>query len=173
MPSQSLQPPLRATGFTPTLNEAERPQRLLYINRRDVNAIDTEMDLIGDAEYRSLSLKASAGPPNQAFYKPTLDTGTLFVWPTDGGATWDKVIMQSIELADDLDSTADEPEFPIEWGNALIFQLAHDICGEYGVTEKRQARLFLIAQKKLNDLLDYDQENASVVFTLGSVAGRG
>ena len=81
--------------------------------------------------------------------------------------------MQAIMLSDDLDSTADEPEFPIEWGNALIFQLAHDICGEYGVTEARQARLYLIAQKKLNDLLDYDQENASVVFTIGSVAGRG
>ena len=153
-------------------NKSERPLDFFYANRRDVNGIDTPIDLIGEVEYRQLSIKSSSGPPNLAYYQPTLDNGTLFVWPTDGGLTWDRILLQGRFLVDDFDTTADEPEFPIEWTNALIFQLAHDISHEYGVSEKKQGRLYLIAQKKLNDLLDYDQETASVRFALGQQAGR-
>ena len=151
--------------------KAHRPQKLLYLNRRSTSDIDTEMDMIGENEYRLLSTKGSGGPPNQAWYKPTLATGTLFVWPVDGGKTVDKVVMQAQLLPDDFDVAGDDAEFPIEWANALIFQLAHDLAPEYGVSEQAQRRLFLVAEKKLNDLLDYDIENASVRFALDGRAG--
>jgi hypothetical protein len=54
----------------------------------------------------------------------------------------------------------------IEWGNALVWNLAAELGSEYGLPEREQGRLWQIAEFKLNELLDYDVENASVEFAL-------
>jgi hypothetical protein len=145
---------------------AGRPQKILYAYRKDVNGIDTEVTIIGEKEYMRQSNKLSAGPPVEIWYQPTLTTGTLYVWPVDGGANWDRLVMSCQFLPDDFDTTADDPQFPIEWGNALIWNLAAEIGSEYGLPEREQGRLWQIAEFKLNEALNYDVENASVVFTL-------
>jgi len=124
------------------------------------------MDIIGEEEYFNQSNKSSDGPPVQAWYQPLLSTGTLYVWPVDGGKSVDKVVLSAQFHADDFDTTADNPEFPIEWGNALIWSLAAELAPEYGLPEREQAKLFQIAEFKLNQILDYDQENASVIFAM-------
>ena len=146
--------------------KAGRPTKIVYAYRRDVNGFDTEVSLIGENDYRKQSNKASNGPPVEAWYQPTLTTGTLYVWPVDGGANWDKLILIAQYYPDDFDAAGNNPEFPIEWGNTLIWNLAAEIASEYGVSEKEQGRLWRIAEHKLNELLDYDVENASVEFAL-------
>jgi len=146
--------------------KAGRPVKILYAFRRDVNSFDTEVKMIGESDYRSQSSKGAEGPPVEAWYQPTLTTGTLYVWPVDGGADWDKLVLIAQYYPDDFDSTANNPQFPIEWGNTLIWNLAAELASEYGVPEREQGRLWSIAEKKLNELLDYDTENASVEFAL-------
>ena len=147
--------------------KATRPQKLVYALRRDVSDNDTEISIIGEKEYLRQSNKGSAGPPVQVWYKPTLSSGTLYVWPVDGGATYDKIVISANYLPDDLDAQGDAPDFPIEWGNTLIWNLAAELASEYGVTEREQARLWKVAEFKLGELLDYDVENASVIFAMG------
>ena len=151
--------------------KAGRPTKLLYAYRRDVNDFDTEVKLIGEKDYMSQSNKSSEGPPVEAWYQPTLTTGSLYVWPVDGGANWDKLVLSAQYYPDDFDAAGDNPEFPIEWGNTLVWNLAAELASEYGVPEKEQARLWRIAEHKLNELLDYDVENASVEFAL-EIDGR-
>ena len=146
--------------------KAGRPTKLTYAYRRDINDFDTEVSLIGEVDYRSQSSKKSDGPPVEAWYQPTLTTGTLYVWPDNGGANWDKLILVAQYYSDDFDTTANNPEFPIEWANTLTWNLAAELASEYGVPEKEQGRLWRIAEHKLNALLDYDVENASVEFAL-------
>ena len=145
---------------------AGRPQKILSAYRRDVNAFDSEVTMIGESDYRSQSNKAANGPPVEAWYQPTLTAGTLYVWPVDGGANWDKLVMSCEFLPDDFDSASDNPEFPIEFGNALVWGLAAELCSEYGIPEREQGRLWTIAENKLEILLDYDSENAPVEFAL-------
>jgi hypothetical protein len=146
--------------------KAGRPTKLVYAYRRDVNNFDTEVSLIGEMDYRSQSNKTSEGPPVEAWYQPTMTTGTLYVWPVDGGADWDKLIMIAQYYPDDFDTTTNNPQFPIEWANTIVWNLAAELASEYGVPESEQGRLWRIAEHKLNELLDYDVENASVEFAL-------
>jgi hypothetical protein len=145
---------------------AGRPQKILYAYRRDTSGIDAEVRLIGEKEYMSQSNKSSNGPPVEAWYHPTLTTGTLYVWPIDGGKSVDKLVMSCQFLPDDFDSASDNPEFPIEWGNALIWNLAAELAPEYGIPSRDQDRLWRIADRKLITALDYDVENASVIFSM-------
>lgn len=152
--------------------KAGRPQKILTAYRRDINDLDTEVTIIGENEYRRQANKGSSGPPVQLYYFPTLTTGTMFVWPVDGGSTWDKLIFIGQYLPDDFDDNADNPQFPIEWGNALVWNLAAEMASEYGVTEQEQARLWAVAQNKLDDLLFYDVENASMIIALDNYMDR-
>jgi len=145
---------------------AGRPTKILYAFRRDTSNIDVEVRLIGEKEYMSQSNKGSAGPPVEMWYQPTLTTGTLSVWPVDGGSTVDKIVMSCQFHADDFDAAGDNPEFPIEWGNALVWGLAAEMGSEYGVTPKEMSYLEAKAEFKLNNALDFDTENASVQFAL-------
>lgn len=146
--------------------KAGRPQKLLYAFRRDVNDHDTEIDLIGESEYQRQSNKGSSGPPTEIWYRPTIGTGTLHVWPVDGGSTWDKLVLIAQSLPDDFDVAGNNPQFPIEWANTLVWNLAAELGPEYGIQDKEQAKLFRVAEFKLNELLDYDSENANVIFAL-------
>lgn len=146
--------------------KAGRPQKLLYAFRRDVNDHDTEIDLIGESEYQRQSNKGSSGPPTEVWYRPTIGTGTLHVWPVDGGSTWDKLVLIAQSLPDDFDVAGNNPQFPIEWANTLVWNLAAELGPEYGIQDKEQAKLFRVAEFKLNELLDYDSENANVIFAL-------
>lgn len=144
--------------------KAGRPQKLLHAYRRDVNGYDTEVEIIGETDYRQQSNKGSEGPPVECWYQPTLDTGQLYVWPVDGGANWDKLVLSAQFLPDDFDSASDNPEFPIEWGNTLVWNLAAELAPELGIPRNDALDLRRTAEHKLNDALDYDTENASVEF---------
>ena len=146
--------------------KAGRPQKIIHAYRRDINDLDTEVFRVGHNEYNRQSNKGSSGPPVEIWYHPTLTTGTLNVWPVDGGKSWDKLILVSQYLPDDFDASANNPEYPIEWGNALVRGLAADLAVEYGVPLREIKYLEAKAEFKLEQLLDYDVENAPVRFTL-------
>lgn len=142
--------------------KANRPQRVVYAHRRDSDDQDTPVDPIGEIAYRGLSQKGAAGPVNQVYYQPTLTNGTLFVWPANAGGD-DKLILICQPLVDDFDAASDNPHFPIEWGNAIVWNLAVEIAPEYGVSVRDRLALKAEANGKLETVLDYDVENASVI----------
>jgi hypothetical protein len=102
----------------------------------------------------------------EVWYQPTLTTGSLYVWPVDGGANWDKLILVAKYYPDDFDAAGDNPQFPIEWGEALIYNLADRLAPETGLPLRDRILLKNEAKEKLNDALDFDVENASVIFTM-------
>jgi len=150
--------------------KSDVPQKLLYAFRSDINGFDTEVSIIGENEYRRQSNKTSDGPPVEIWYnrKGNTSTGELFVWPDNGGKNWDKIVLIANHLPDDFDASSDNPDFPIEFGNVLVWGLAAEIASEYGLSESEQGRLWQIAQHKLDNALDYSTENASVIFTLAT-----
>jgi hypothetical protein len=148
-------------------NKADRPHHLLYAFRRDSTHVDIPVELIGENEYQSLTRKHMDGSPTQIWYKPSLVNGELHVWPTGGTpATYDRIVMIGQYYPDDFDTAANSPDFPIEWGNTIIWCLAAELAAEYGVPDRDQKRLWSVAEMKLNTMLDHDVENASVEFTM-------
>lgn len=148
--------------------KSDRPQKILYAFRSDKNGFDTEISIIGENEYRRQSNKTADGAPTEIWYNPqgNQSTGKLSVWPDNGGADWDKIVLIAQHLPDDFDAGANNPDFPIEWGNALVWGLAAELCSEYSIPEREQTRIWSIANNKLQKALDYDVENASVIFAM-------
>ncbi len=146
--------------------KAGRPTKIVYAYRRDKNDLDSEISIIGESEYMRQSNKGSSGPPVEVWYHPTLITGTLYVWPTDGGANWDKLMLSAQYYPDDFDAASDNPEFPKEWAQALKYGLADKLAPEYGVPLPERQFLKQEAEFELSEALSFDTENASVIFAI-------
>jgi hypothetical protein len=143
--------------------KAYRPHGLYAVLRRDQFNLDNQIDKIGEQEYFDLTDKDSAGVPNTVSYRPTLNEGTLFVWPTGDGQT-DKLVIIAHYYPDDFDSASDTAQFPIQWSSALVWGLASELGPEYGIPERDQKRIFGIATMKREAALDADIEDAPVKF---------
>jgi hypothetical protein len=122
-----------------------RPVRVLYAYRSDTGRNDSQLDLVGRREYERLSAKNSSGPPTKVHFSPTVDQWTagatavqaesaanLFVWPVKNPANVDKIVMVTEHYADDFDAATNNLQLPVEWSNALVWNLAADLAYEYG-----------------------------------------
>jgi hypothetical protein len=150
--------------FTYT-SKINRPQRIdseaMY--RHTSAGQDTPVKLISRSEYAQLANKTSEGKIVQAYYDPQLGNGTLYVWPTPDDAT--EVLKFWYErLLEDFDAAANNPDFPIEWGEALIFGLADRLCAVYQVPLQQRQWIKAEAKEKLDEAMAYDREPVSVFF---------
>ncbi len=155
-----------ASAFGGQFGLWQRPMRILQVHRRDpYSGNDVPVTLIGENEYMRLNRKHQQGATTNVWYQPFDDYGKLHVWPT-GDSTFSDLVMQCQFHLSDMDKASDNPQFPIEWGNALIFNLAHDLAPEYGVSREERQDLFTIGQGKLKQALDFNVENANVILTI-------
>lgn len=133
--------------------------------REDTSGNSAEVTLIGRSAYESLSQKGSAGDPTQCCFDPQLTNAVLKVWPAENSLTTDKLVMVTRHYPDDFVASTDNPEFPAEWCNALIWQLAYELAPEYGVPYLERRELGRDAMMKKNTALDVqDREVASLIF---------
>ena len=147
-------------AYTTKIN---RPIRILSGYRRDINDADTPIDFIARTTYADLSNKTSSGKVIQAFYNPQLTNGTLSVWPTPDLAT-DVLRFWYERPLEDFDAVTDNPDFPIEWAEAICAGLAYRIAPSYGLNSQEMDRLEKNAVIMLDAAMGFDRENTSVFF---------
>lgn len=148
-------------GYT---NRIYRPLRVVKdtLFRRDINNNDTPITLIGMTEYEMLTAKTQTGKSIQAAYQPFLTSGRLWTWPTADLAT--DVLRFTVERAiQDFDLTTDNPDLPVEWSEALYLNLALRLAGPNGASGE-VPRIKVLADEALDDVLNWDRENAPVKF---------
>ena len=146
-----------------------RPHRIVYASRTTldtenssvassaVGGTESELDIIGLSDYFSLSRKTQTGPPTGVYYEPTLVNGTVHVWPTgDTGVDYDKIYLTTTVYPDDVDATSNNLYFPPEWHNALVWALTWELSNEYALPLQERQWLKMIADEKINRLLDYE-----------------
>jgi hypothetical protein len=141
-----------------------RPMRVVKdsLYRRDINGNDTPVTLRGKGDYDMLTAKSQRGKTIQTAYQPFLTSGRLWTWPTADLST--DTLRFSVERAiQDFDLSTDNPDFPIEWGEALYYNLAVRLAPEEGAIEEL-SWLKPLADERLDEALDFDKDNASVQF---------
>jgi len=141
-----------------------RPDRILECNRiYDGNEVTiTALSL---QEYNNLPNKSQTGTPINYFYDPVLNNGRLYLWLTPGTseASDFSVEIVAVTQVNDMDNSSDTFDFPQEWYEPLILNLAYKLSGAYGglnIGEKRALKLD--ALQVLNDTINYDQDDTSV-----------
>jgi hypothetical protein len=140
-----------------------RPQRIISAYRRSISGQDTPIELIARGDYADLSNKSTTGKPIQAFFDPQLTAGSLYLWPTPD-LTTDVVRFWYSRPLEDFDAATDNPDFPIEWGEALIYGLAERLCDFYRAPIATKQMLKAEAMEKLYEAQSYDREPVSVFF---------
>lgn len=142
----------------------ERPLRIISAYRRSITDTDTPVDIISRQEYADLSDKFTEGKTIQVFYQPTLTTGTLSIWPT-ADLTTDVLRFWYERPLEDFDAYTDNPDFPIEWGEALCYNLAYRVAMAHdSVPQPKRLEIKDAAQVFWYDALGHDKEDASIYF---------
>jgi len=143
----------------------QRPLRILDMQRRDENDRDVEVTELGRADYRNLPNKTATGTPVQYYFDPQTGNSNLNLWlaPSDERFTMRFTAAMSIE---DFDAASDDPDFPIEWVEALAYNLAQRLIPTYGDTLGKMDRMEVANQAALlkQNVKEWDQDTSSVVF---------
>lgn len=144
-----------------------RPLRILSARRYNFDSdLDTPLMIESREDYFDLPNKTNSGVPNLIFYDRrggANSTGHLYTWqpqstPTEAiKFTWARPIQV-------FDAAGDDQDFPDEWVQTLIFNLAVVMAPEFNVPEPRLARLEAMAARYLAGVTWNETELGSIQF---------
>lgn len=158
----------RTIGPGAQISQAVKPLKILQAIRRNnidpANPVDTQMNIYTQEDYQILSSKKATGAPVHLYYQPQAYTGTIFLWPIPDTywQTNGQLYIRYHKQFQDFDASTDEPDFPVEWHEALIYQLAVRLAPEYGVPLNDRIALKKEADDILNDALSFGTEEGSL-----------
>lgn len=152
-------PSVGAIVYTYT-TKVPRPIRILdgYI-RQSASDSDTPVKLLSQEEYNRFGAKTTSGLTTQVFYHATIPSGTLYVYPVPTDAT-NLLFLEGMYQFQDFITYDDTADFPAEWHNAIIYNLAVEFGFRYGLDEQRLKILKMEADKLKWTAMGTSQENS-------------
>lgn len=135
----------------------DRPAEVLSVVLRNEDGYDRVLTSLSSDEYTGLPNKVQSGTPNSYYYDPQMGTGYLNVWPVaeDSSSTLQVTYVRAIE---DFDSSSDNPDYPVEWSEALTYGLAMRLGSAYGRADLVNSTIGPMAQAFYATLLASDNE---------------
>ena len=156
-------------SLNPTVAITDKPLKAIqgfYRNMQSTPPIDTPVMLVSKQEYNVLGSKFSTGTANTIFYDPRNLNGVLYVYLTpdlNAQTNLQLHIVAQLPL-NDLTSALDIPDFPNEWMNCLVWNLADQLSLEYGVPMNSRQEIGQRAATYKTLLSDWDVESSSTFF---------
>jgi len=145
------------TGLT------ERPLMITDAWYRETTSNDSPLEIISREEYWNLGDKTSEGIPNEIYYDPQDNLGVLYIFNTADANTAGKTIELVYQRPfEDMVSTTDDLDFPVEWEEAIEWGLAARIAHRNGVTTNKVSQITAQAKTFLDEVLGWDAENTSI-----------
>jgi hypothetical protein len=156
-------------SLNPTVAITDKPLKAIqgfYRNLQNSPPIDVPVMLISKQEYNILGSKSSTGVANTLFYDPRKLNGVLYVYLTPNLYSQTNLQLHLIAQMplDDLNSALEVPDFPNEWMNCLVWNLADQMSMEYGVPMNARQEIALRASAYKTQLTDWDVEASSTFF---------
>lgn len=134
-----------------------RPIGIVEVRHVDSNGNEMPLTPMSRSEYMAMPLKSSNGPAIQYYFDPQLVNAVLYVWPVETDLT--SMLKMTLRTpVQDFVNADDTPDFPIEWADALHYNLAMRLVPAYGVPEQIAARVERLAAISLNNANDFDRE---------------
>src|ERR1022692_329347 len=140
-----------------------RPMRITDAYLKDQYGNSTTLIIESRSDYNSQGSKTTQGTPNQLFYDPQLANGivTMLSVPSDSLSS---LILTSQRQAMDFNLATDNPDFPQEFYQAIVYGLADVISLDYEVKASVRQEIKLEAARFLADSVNFEQEQTSVRF---------
>lgn len=138
--------------------------RLQYANNAGNFPLQVPLIQLSRQEYDQLGQKTNQGTPNSYYYDPQLNNGVLSLYLAPDANPNIVILTCQRPIADVINST-DSFDFPIEWQNAIKWGLAAELLPEYYIPEPVANRVEKRAAMYLEEMLNWDQEEAPTFFT--------
>ena len=150
----------------PTVAISDKPLKVIqgfYRNSQMTPNIDTPVMLLSKQEYNVLGSKFSTGTANSIFYDPKTTYGLLYVYLTPDLNAQTNISLHLVSQMplDDISASSSIPDFPNEWMNCLVWNLADQLAIEYGVPMNYRTEIAQRAQVYKEQLNSWDVENTS------------
>lgn len=111
--------------------------RLLKVvqSYRTTDSVDTPLRIITRDEYNRLGNKISTGYPVSIYHDPRRTDSIVTVWPVPDSTVASNTTVKLTYAApyEDFDASTDDPDFPQEWFEALVYGLADRLAPEYSI----------------------------------------
>lgn len=144
-----------------------RPLRIVSGRRYNfASVIDTPMIALSRIDYRNLPNKYNTGVTTQYFYDPrggANTQGLIWVWPAPPDVT-NAVKFTWWRPVQDFTTSANTPDLPQEWLDALVWNLAYKMAPEYDCPPQRYAMIKEQAAGSLDLVMGWDREPESYLF---------
>ncbi len=126
--------------------------------------IDTPIGpLLSRLDYDSLPNKDGPGFITQGYYDLQLTAGYLSVWQVPSVVT--NLVKLTAQLPIEyFDNATDTPDFPVEWIDALVYNLADMMSDEFDVPDSVKQRINARAGQYLAEAAAEDREGESLFF---------
>jgi hypothetical protein len=156
-------------SLAPTVPITDKPLKAIqgfYRNTNSNGSIDVPVMLLSKQEYNSLGSKASTGVANSVFYDSKKLNGLLYVYLTPDAFTQANIALHIVFQMplDDINKANDIPDFPNEWMNCLVWNLADQMAIEYGVPMNYRQEILQRAKMYRDEMSDWDVESTSTFF---------
>lgn len=148
----------------------DKPLKVIQAWLRDISVTpstdDVQIQLLSKQEYNMLGSKFSTGTPNSIFLDVRNTTSTLYVYVTpDSYSAANKqlhfIVQQPIQ---DIMTAQTVPDFPNEWMNVLVWNLADQLAIEYSPPANKRQEIAMRAKTYKEELEDWDVESYSTFF---------
>ena len=135
--------------------------QLLLVN----NKSQIEVEIMARQDFNNLPI-ASNGTIVNGTYQPFINYGVFSVWPTPDSSTLVGTILRLTYQTpfNYFNASTDLMDFPQEWTNALIYQLAVSLAPEVGLPIQDRSDLKTDAKIHLETVLSNGQEDGSIFF---------
>ena len=157
-------------SLAPTVAITDKPLKVIqgfYRNTQSTPNIDTPVLLVSKQEYNVLGSKFSTGTANTIFYDPRKLNGLLYVYLTPDTNSQTNLQMHLVAQMpiNDISSATEVPDFPNEWMNCLVWNLADQLAMEYGVPMNARQEIAQRATLYKSQMVDWDVEASSTFFS--------
>jgi hypothetical protein len=114
-------------------------------------------------EYFSLPNRTSTGNPIQYFVDYQKDNTNVYTYPIADDVT-NRIEFTYKRIIEDFSAASNNADFPQEWTQTIIYNLAVVIAPKYHKEDKIQGAVGPLASQYLMGLKGYDQERTSLKF---------
>ena len=154
----------------PTVDlDTDKPLKVIQAWLRQTTVtppIDIPVQLLSQQEYKTLGSKFSTGVANSIYYEIRQNTGNMYVYLTpDYNAAYQyDLYFMAQQPIQDINTGSAIPNFPVEWMNTLVWNLADQLAIEYSVPSNHRQEIALRAKTYREQLTDWDVESVSTFF---------
>lgn len=139
----------------------DKPFQVLDVRRRDDAGYDKPLREMNREEYFNLVDKTSQGDVSNWYYDRQRDKGVLYVWPAPYRVK-DTLKITYKRILNDMDAAGDNPDFPQEWLDCIVYNLALRIAPSFGkgnsadmpLIERQAREMLLVAMSFDQDITD-------------------